>query len=64
MIWGAGRTGRRLSKHLIRAGHEPVCFIDVAPDRIGGTLRGVPIRSAGELLACWSSQRRPICWRR
>ncbi len=60
VIWGAGRTGRRLSKHLIRAGHEPVCFIDVAPHRIGGTLRGVPVLAAGELMACWSSQRRPI----
>ena len=60
VIWGAGRTGRRLSKHLIRAGHEPACFIDIAPDRIGGTLRGVPILSAGELMGCWSSHRRPI----
>ena len=59
-VWGAGRTGRRLTKHLIRAGHEPVCFIDVAPDRIGGALRGVPILSAGELMPLWRPRRRPI----
>ena len=59
-VWGAGRTGRRLTKHLTRAGHEPVCFIDIAPDRIGGTLRGVPILSAAELMPRWRTHRRPI----
>ena len=59
-VWGAGRTGRRLSKHLTRAGHEPALFIDIDPDKIGGTLRGVPILSAAELMACWTSHRRPI----
>ena len=60
MVWGAGRTGRRLSKHLIRAGHEPVCFIDIAPARIGATLRGVPILAARELMPLWRSHQRPI----
>ncbi len=60
MVWGAGRTGRRLSKHLIRAGHEPVCFIDIAPARIGATLRGVPILSSRELMPFWRSHQRPI----
>ena len=59
-VWGAGRTGRRLTKHLTRAGHEPALFIDIDPGKIGGTLRGVPILSASELMARWPSHRRPI----
>ena len=59
-VWGAGRTGRRLSKHLTRAGHEPVGFIDIDPGKIGGTVRGVPVVSACELMRRWPSHRRPI----
>ena len=29
IVWGAGQTGRRLSKHLIRAGHRPDAFVDI-----------------------------------
>lgn len=57
IVWGAGRTGRRLSKHLIRAGCTPDLFLDIAVDKIGKTLRGVPIADAEalpELLDRWS----------
>lgn len=60
VIWGAGRTGRRLSKHLIRAGHRPDAFVDVSPRRIGSTLRDVPIIGPNQVGACWRSLARPI----
>ncbi|MFU8772664.1 MAG: glycosyltransferase, partial [Anaerolineales bacterium] len=43
IVWGAGMTGRRLSKHLIREGAPLVTFVDVDPKKIGRTLRMLPI---------------------
>tara|TARA_B100000809_G_scaffold211332_1_gene214946 strand:+ start:5120 stop:6136 length:1017 start_codon:yes stop_codon:yes gene_type:complete len=60
ILWGAGRTGRRLSKHLIRAGHRPDAFVDIAPNRIGSTMRSVPIIGPDDVARCWQSLRRPL----
>jgi len=60
IVWGAGRTGRRLSKHLIRAGHRPNAFVDIAPNHIGSTMRGVPIIGPDDVSACWQSLRQPL----
>ena len=49
LVWGAGQTGRRLSKHLLRAGAPLEAFIDIDRRKIGRTLRGLPIRSADDL---------------
>lgn len=49
IVWGAGQTGRRLSKHLIRAGASVTRFIDIDPTKIGGTLRSRPIHPAEDL---------------
>lgn len=49
IVWGAGQTGRRLSKHLIREGAPVTAFIDVDPAKIGGTLRSKPVHSPEEL---------------
>jgi glycosyltransferase involved in cell wall biosynthesis len=46
VIWGAGQTGRRLSKHLVRGGAPLQAFVDIDPRKIGRTLRGAPIASA------------------
>lgn len=43
VLWGAGQTGRRLSKHLKRFGASIESCIDIDPRKIGRTLRGVPI---------------------
>ena len=43
IIWGAGKTGRRLSKHLIREGVLFEAALDIHPDKIGRKLRGRPI---------------------
>lgn len=54
LCWGAGQTGRRLSKHLKRFGAALDGFIDIDPGKIGKTLRGLPIHppeSLPELLA-------------
>ncbi len=49
VIWGAGQTGRRLSKHLLRGGAPLEAFVDIDPAKIGRTLRGRPIISADGL---------------
>lgn len=43
IVWGAGQTGRRLSKHLKRFGASLQAFIDIDPRKVGKTLRGLPI---------------------
>lgn len=43
VVWGAGQMGRRLSKHLQRAGLFIEAFIDIDPKKIGRTLRGRPV---------------------
>ena len=49
IVWGAGKTGRRLSKHLLREGCRLEAFVDIAEDKIGKSLRGVPIVSVEDL---------------
>jgi glycosyltransferase involved in cell wall biosynthesis len=50
VIWGAGQTGRRLSKHLLRGSAPIEAFVDIDPSKIGSTLRGLPILPPDELL--------------
>ncbi len=49
LVWGAGQTGRRLSKHLIREGRPPVAFIDIDPKKWGRTMRGAPVHPPEDL---------------
>ena len=51
VIWGAGQTGRRISKHLLRDGAPVEAFVDIDPEKVGGTLRGKPIADVEELPA-------------
>ena len=60
IVWGAGQTGRRLSKYLIRSGRPPQLFIDINEDKIGGTLRGIPVSSPDDLAGIWTSCRHPV----
>jgi hypothetical protein len=49
VMWGAGQTGRRLSRHLLRGGAPLEAFVDIDPAKVGGRLRGVGIVSPGAL---------------
>ena len=49
VVWGAGQTGRRLSKHLIRGGAPVEAFVDVDPAKVGRTLRSRPIHGPEDL---------------
>jgi glycosyltransferase involved in cell wall biosynthesis len=49
ILWGAGMTGRRLAKHLVREGLAIRCVVDIDPSKIGRTVRGIPIISPDEL---------------
>lgn len=43
VLWGAGQTGRRLSRFLLDQDVEIAAVVDIDPAKIGGTLRGIPI---------------------
>ena len=60
IVWGAGQTGRRLSKHLIREGAPVTSFIDIDPAKIGGTLRGRPVHPPDELECLVQEARAPV----
>lgn len=45
VVWGAGQTGRRLSKHLLAGGAPLEGFVDIDEAKIGRTLRRLPIIS-------------------
>ncbi len=49
ILWGAGQTGRRLSKHLLRGGASIVAFIDIDPAKIGRTVRGIRVHAPDDL---------------
>ena len=51
VLWGAGQTGRRLSKYLKRAQVPIVGVVDVDPAKVGRTLRGYPVLPPEELPA-------------
>jgi glycosyltransferase involved in cell wall biosynthesis len=60
ILWGAGMSGRRLSKYLLRQGSPLVGFIDIDPDKIGRSRYGVPILAPDQLPGLWKQYRRPI----
>jgi hypothetical protein len=51
VLWGAGQTGRRLSKFLRDEGVEIAAVVDIDPAKIGATLRGIPIIAPDDLPA-------------
>ncbi len=59
-MWGAGKTGRRLSKHLIRGGCTPTAVVDIDPKKIGSVLRGRPIVAPDSLAQQWHRFERPF----
>ncbi len=60
IVWGAGQTGRRLSKHLVRMGRPVDAFVDISSRKIGGILRGAPVIGPDELPGAWSRHARPM----
>lgn len=60
IIWGAGMTGRRLSKHLQRQGLPLKAFIDVDQAKIGGTKRGLPIFPPDVLPGIWKESPKTV----
>jgi glycosyltransferase involved in cell wall biosynthesis len=43
VVWGAGQTGRRLSRHVADEGGSIDVFVDIDPAKIGRSLHGRPI---------------------
>jgi len=49
ILWGAGQTGRRLSKFLREEGVCIEAVVDIDPAKIGGTLRGIEVIAPDDL---------------
>ena len=60
IIWGAGMTGRRLSKHIEREGLPLEAFVEVDQKKIGRTKRRRPIIAVEDLLELWGKYQNPI----
>ena len=60
LVWGAGMTGRRLSKHLEREGLPLEAFVEVDQKKIGREKRGRPIIGVEDLLNLWGKYQNPI----
>jgi GT2 family glycosyltransferase len=43
VVWGAGKTGKRLARALEPHGVRPIAFVDIDPHKIGRPARGVPV---------------------
>ena len=51
ILWGAGQTGRRLSRFLLEEGVTITAVVDIDRNKIGGTLRGIGVISPDDLPA-------------
>lgn len=60
IIWGAGQMGRRIAKHLDRAGAPLLAFVDIDPKKIGRTKRGKPIIPTDQVMSWWNRVERPV----
>jgi glycosyltransferase involved in cell wall biosynthesis len=60
IIWGAGQMGRRIAKHLDRAGAPLAVFIDIDPAKIGRQKRGKPILSPDSLREELARYKKPV----
>jgi glycosyltransferase involved in cell wall biosynthesis len=60
IVWGAGMTGRRLSKHLEREGLPLEAFVEVDQKKIGRTKRGRPIIGVNDLMEIWGKFENPM----
>jgi glycosyltransferase involved in cell wall biosynthesis len=59
-VWGAGRTGRSFSKHLLAEGASITAFLDIDPKKIGRRLHDRPVLPAEDLPLWWKRYERPI----
>jgi len=60
IIWGAGMSGRRLSKHLLRLGTPIKAFLDVDPAKVGKTRHGIEIFPIEALTDIWEQAKNPV----
>lgn len=49
VIWGAGKTTRQRASKLTEYGIEILAYIDVDPNKIGHSVRGIPVISQEEI---------------
>lgn len=49
IVWGAGQTGKRLVRALMRKARRPVAFVDIDPKKFSREPYGIPVRDARAL---------------
>ena len=60
IVWGAGQTGRRLTRHILRMGRPIDAFVDISPRKIGSRMREAPVIGPDELTSAWNRFRHPM----
>lgn len=60
LIWGAGQTGKRLAKALLKLGVAPAAFVDVDGKKVGRRPAGVPVHGVADLLPLVRRQSRTV----
>lgn len=59
LLWGAGIAGRKLGRHLLRAGVPLQAYLDIDPRKIGHTRHGRPVHPPEALPDLWRRAQRP-----
>jgi glycosyltransferase involved in cell wall biosynthesis len=59
IVWGAGKIGRLISRHLLQDGATLVAFVDIDPSKIGRTRQGIPIIAPEDLVGWWQKSDHP-----
>ena len=49
ILWGYGKTGRKLAKELQKLGRSPKYIVDIHTGRIGNKIMGVPVVAPNEI---------------
>jgi glycosyltransferase involved in cell wall biosynthesis len=60
IVWGAGQTGKRISKYLFNEGVPIAAFIDIDPKKVGRQRRVLPILSPDKLPELWGRFQNPV----
>jgi FlaA1/EpsC-like NDP-sugar epimerase len=59
-VWGAGNTGKKLCRFLLKEGITPSAFVDIDPRKIGRKLLAAPILAPNQLPEAWAQAELPV----
>ncbi|NTV84165.1 MAG: glycosyltransferase [Bacteroidales bacterium] len=59
-VWGAGNTGKKLCRFLLKEGITTSAFVDIDPRKIGRKLLAAPILAPNQLPEAWAQAELPV----